>query len=84
MNFKFIFFISADKRLINDHLNEIWKDGMDFCIFNNGFYLMGNITLLDARSACMGLQNKGPGWIGVIKEHFEKLDQGNTTVLECI
>lgn len=57
---------------------------MDFCIFNNGFYLMGNITLLDARSACMGLQNKGPGWIGVIKEHFEKLDQGNTTVLECI
>lgn len=58
---------------------------MEFCkILNNGFYLLGNITLIDAKSACMGLQNSGPSWIGIIKENFEKLDQGNTTVLERI
>lgn len=79
------FFISAEKLSINDKLSKIWKDGMEFCkIVNNGFYLLGNITLIDARSACMGLQNSGPGWIGIIKENFEKLDQGNATVLERI
>ncbi|XP_065937675.1 uncharacterized protein [Magallana gigas] len=68
----------SEKLSINDKLSKIWKDGMEFCkIVNNGFYLLGNITLIDARSACMGLQNSGPGWIGIIKENFEKLDQGH-------
>lgn len=55
---------------------------MAFCKdTDNGFYLLGNITLLDAKSACTGFQNSGPGWIGVIKENVVKSDEGNTTVV---
>lgn len=77
----FIFFY-ADNRFINDNLSKIWKNGMAFCKdTDNGFYLLGNITLLDAKSACTGFQNSGPGWIGVIKENVVKSDEGNTTVV---
>lgn len=56
---------------------------MEVCKSKNS-YLLGNVNLLDANSACAGLQNTGPGWIGVIKENFVKSDQGNTKVIEDI
>lgn len=67
----------SDNRFMNDKLSNIWKNGMAFCKdTDNGFYLLGNITLLDAKSACTGFQNSGPGWIGVIKENVVKSDEG--------
>lgn len=58
---------------------------MEVCIgIGNGYYLLGNIDLSDAKSACTDLQNSGPRWIGVIKENFVKSDQGNTTEKDVI
>lgn len=60
---------------LNNQSSEIWKQGMEVCKSKN-YYLLGNINLSDAKSSCTGLQNSGPGWIGVIKENFVKSDQG--------
>lgn len=72
-----ISFISAV--YLNNQSSEIWKQGMEVCKSKN-YYLLGNINLSDAKSSCTGLQNSGPGWIGVIKENFVKSDQGNSKV----
>lgn len=48
---------------------------------NKSAYLIGNANIyshtLNATSACSGLENGDPRWIGVVRDQYVKSDQGN-------
>lgn len=52
---------------------------MDYCKANSS-YLIGNINTTNSGLACTGLQNVGPGWIGVVKDEYVTTDQGTTRI----
>lgn len=57
---------------------ETWETGKQYCN-DKGTYPKGNISLSDITLFCS--ETKGiesaPHWIGVVKEMYQKEDQGN-------
>ena len=56
-----------------------WRGGMEHCK-DKSTYLIGNSNIyaytLNVTSACIGLNNLDPRWIGVVKDLYVKSDQG--------
>lgn len=62
--------------LDNSTTNMNWTNGMGFCK-ENGTYLVGNLNLSNATSACFGHVYIDPRWIGAFREKYLNTDKGN-------
>lgn len=52
---------------------------MEYCK-NNSTYLIGNINLTNPKLACKDFTNAGPGWVGVVTDQYETIDQGTICI----
>lgn len=58
--------------------SETWKTGKQYCKVQ-GTYPKGSISLSDITRTCAETKGIGsaPHWVGVVKEMYQKEDQGN-------
>lgn len=65
--------------------SETWKTGKQYCK-DQGTYPKGNISLSDITRTCAEPKGIGlaPHWVGVVKEIYQKEDQGSFYKSMCI
>lgn len=58
--------------------SDAWKTGKQYCK-DKGTYPKGNISLSDIKRTCAETKGIGlsPHWVGLVKEMYQKEDQGN-------
>lgn len=64
--------------LAKELTSETWTTGKKYCK-DRGTYPVGNLSLSDITLTCEATKGTGSAthWIGVVKEMYQKEDQGN-------